>query len=203
MRVWIIILCAALSLCINVAAANSGTRAQCSCDLKAPADDKDGALIRNGARCVLQAYGRPRNWCNFLVKDLKGTSSHRSSVATLAESVDNLSDDSRAVSTTLSNWFSEWDAALKRMSETEGTSEPSPNLLEEILDRLQSDQAVALVNKCATVFVSTNSEGRSRNLEGDQAFRCGVHPRGWLTVGLGAFEDWPGEVFYLLAPQTP
>lgn len=203
MRIWIAFLCVAISLSINVAVANDGTKAQCSCDLKAAADDKDGALIRNGARCVLQAYNRPRYWCNFYVKDLKDTRSHHMAVSTLAASVTRLQADSRAVATILSQWFSEWHAALQRMSESDRLPAPSSELLEEILSRLRSDQANDLLNNCANVFVSTNREGRSNNLEGEKFFRCGVHPRGWLTVGLGNFEGWPGEVFYLLAPRTP
>ena len=203
MKIWMAAICAVISLSVNAAVANNASKAQCSCDLQAAADDKNGALIRNGARCVLQAYGRPRYWCNFYVKDLKNTSSHRMSVATFSASVANLQSNSRAVSTTLSQWFEDWSAALRHLSEVDGAPRPSSELLEEILRRLQTNQATNLLNHCAKVFVSTNPEGRSDNLEGDKVFRCGVHPGGWLTVGLGAFEGWPGEVFYLLAPRTP
>ena len=118
-RVWTVILCATLCLGINSASADGGTQAKCSCDLDAKADDRDGALVRNGARCVLDAYEH-RDWCNFLVKDLKGTASHYGSVMKFAQSVESSADDRRAVVNVLSTWFMEWQATREHISAAEG-----------------------------------------------------------------------------------
>ena len=189
------VLCLALGVGLGIpVSVAGGTKNQCTCYVGDRGNKEHGGEVTNASECVLTA-DRDRKWCTFEVQALKGSKQHRSSTSQANNSAQ--SGNKKSAAKFLLSRLRAWDQMRQELPRPEGVRQLPSDTLEQLSRRLDDTKNVSRLFACVTAFASGDES--SLEISGDEAFRCGVPPSGWLTVGF----DFDGlEGFYLLGPWT-